>query len=223
MKEKSGAPTVRLSKRQKGEDASVESLKTQRRPRKLTGQTAEETSTDMQIGTHESALEEHPPEEVVSPEKDIETRIQKIKEVFLKLEGAKEAGTPKEMQARKEIPRQEACDVPPRHQQPRQEASHVPPRHQQPRQEADDDVVELTRRQYQRARQEADDDVVELTEGQYRRALGYLIRIEEDEEVIDPMYRRVMTRQTYKAATSSQWRRPKQEKGESSRGKGRQT
>ncbi|KAL0713240.1 hypothetical protein Bca4012_020218 [Brassica carinata] len=184
MKEKSGAPTVRLSKRQKGEDASVESLKTQRRPRKLTGQTAEETSTDMQIGTHESALEEHPPEEV---------------------------------------PRQEACDVPPRHQQPRQEASHVPPRHQQPRQEADDDVVELTRRQYQRARQEADDDVVELTEGQYRRALGYLIRIEEDEEVIDPMYRRVMTRQTYKAATSSQWRRPKQEKGESSRGKGRQT
>ncbi|KAL0716731.1 hypothetical protein Bca4012_066053 [Brassica carinata] len=120
-------------------------------------------------------------------------------------------------------PRQEACDVPPRHQQPRQEASHVPPRHQQPQQEADDDVVELTRRQYQRARQEADDDVVELTEGQYRRALGYLIRIEEEEEDIDPMYRRVMTRQTYKAETSFQRRRPKQEKGESSRGKGRRT
>ncbi|RIA04583.1 hypothetical protein BRARA_K01173 [Brassica rapa] len=33
----------------------------------------------------------------------------------------------------------------------------------------------------------ADDDVVELTERQYRRALGYLIRIEEDEEDIDPM------------------------------------
>ena len=39
----------------------------------------------------------------------------------------------------------------------------------------------------------ADDDVVELTERQYRRALGYLIRIEEDEEDIDPMYHRAMT------------------------------
>lgn len=37
MKEKSVARTVRRSKRQKGEDASVEPLKTQRRPRKLTG------------------------------------------------------------------------------------------------------------------------------------------------------------------------------------------
>lgn len=72
MKEKSVARTVRRSKRQKGEDASVEPLKTQRRPRKLTGQTAEDTATDMQIGTQESALEEHPREEVVSPEKEIE-------------------------------------------------------------------------------------------------------------------------------------------------------
>ncbi|KAJ4873143.1 Uncharacterized protein Rs2_04948 [Raphanus sativus] len=111
---------------------------------------------------------------------------------------------------RHQQPRQEASHVPPSHQQPRQEACDVPPSHQQPRQEADDDVVELTDRQYQRALQEADDDVVEVTEGQYRRALGYLIRIEEDEEDIDPMYRRVM----------SQRRHSKQVKGESSRGKG---
>ncbi|KAL0723130.1 hypothetical protein Bca4012_037729 [Brassica carinata] len=109
--------------------------------------------------------------------------------------------------------------IPPLHQQPRQEAADVPPLHQQPQEEADDDVVELTEHQYQRARQEADDDVVELTQGQYQRPLGYLIRIEEDEEDIDPMYRRAMTNMRNKAGTSSQWRRPKQEEGDSSRGK----
>ena len=51
---------IRRSKRQKGEDASVKPLNTQKRRRRLTGQTAEETATDMQIGTQESALEEHP-------------------------------------------------------------------------------------------------------------------------------------------------------------------
>ncbi|KAF2586865.1 hypothetical protein F2Q70_00036264 [Brassica cretica] len=97
----------------------------------------------------------------------------------------------------------------------------IPHLHQQPRQEADDDVVELTERQYRRA--EADDDVVELTKRQYRRALGYLIRIEEDEEDIDPMYRRAMTNMRNSAGNSSQLRRPKQEEGESSRGKARRT
>ncbi|KAL0864808.1 hypothetical protein Bca101_043926 [Brassica carinata] len=91
------------------------------------------------------------------------------------------------------------------------------------RQEADDDVVELTERQYRRARQEADDDVVELIQGQYQRALGYLIRIEEDEEDIDPMYQRAITNKRNKAGTLSQRRCPKQEEGDSSRGKARQT
>ncbi|WZY87349.1 hypothetical protein YC2023_033733 [Brassica napus] len=80
-------------------------------------------------------------------------------------ERAKVAGTPKEMQARGEPRGILICGLPAK--------GFIPHLHQQPREKADDDVVELTERQYRRA--EADDDVVELTKQQYRRALGYLI------------------------------------------------
>ena len=39
----------------------------------LTGQTAEETTTDMQIGTQESALEEHPLEQNLEKENERES------------------------------------------------------------------------------------------------------------------------------------------------------
>lgn len=118
-----------------------------------------------------------------------------------------------EMQARGEPRRLLICGLPAK--------GFIPHLHQQPQQEADEDVVELTERQYRRA--EGDDDVVELTKRQYRRALGYLIRIEEDEEDIDPMYRRAMNNMRNSAGNTSQLRRPKQEEGESSRGKARRT
>uniref|UniRef100_A0A1J3F6G9 Uncharacterized protein n=1 Tax=Noccaea caerulescens TaxID=107243 RepID=A0A1J3F6G9_NOCCA len=82
-----------------------------------------------------------------------------------------------------------------------------PQLHQQPRQEADDDQGS---------------DIEELTKIQYRRAMrakGYLIRIEEDEEDIDPIYLRALKNMRNNARNSAQLKRPKQEQGESSRGK----
>lgn len=74
-----------------------------------------------------------------------------------------------------------------------------PQLHQQPRQEADDDQGS---------------DVEEITRVEFRLSMGYFIRVEEAEEDIDPMFRRVVQKLKDNA-------RPKREQGESSRGKSR--
>ncbi|WZZ81294.1 hypothetical protein YC2023_101866 [Brassica napus] len=74
-----------------------------------------------------------------------------------------------------------------------------PQLHQQPRQEADDDQGS---------------DVEEITRVECRLSMGYFIRVEEAEEDIDPMFRRVVQKLKDNA-------RPKREQGESSRGKSR--
>ncbi|KAL0742695.1 hypothetical protein Bca4012_084208 [Brassica carinata] len=72
-----------------------------------------------------------------------------------------------------------------------------PQLHQQPRQEADDDQGT---------------DVEEITRIEFRLSMGYFVRIEEPEEDIDPMFRRVVQKLKENAC-------PKREQGESSRGK----
>ncbi|XP_013600865.1 PREDICTED: uncharacterized protein LOC106308264 [Brassica oleracea var. oleracea] len=72
-----------------------------------------------------------------------------------------------------------------------------PQLHQQPQQEADDDQGS---------------DVEEITRVEFRLSMGYFIRVEEAEEDIDPMFRRVVQKLKDNA-------RPKREQGESSRGK----
>ncbi|CAA7021524.1 unnamed protein product [Microthlaspi erraticum] len=79
----------------------------------------------------------------------------------------------------------------------------MPQLHQQPHQEANDDQA----------------DVVELTKVQYWKARKLLIRIEEDEEDIEPMFSLALERMLTYARESAQQRRPKQEQGESSRDK----
>ncbi|KAG5384980.1 hypothetical protein IGI04_036450 [Brassica rapa subsp. trilocularis] len=69
-----------------------------------------------------------------------------------------------------------------------------------------------------RPQQEADDyqgsDVEEITLVEFRLSMGYFIRVEEAEEDIDPMFRRVVQKLKDNA-------HPKREQGESSRGKSR--
>lgn len=103
----------------------------------------------------------------------------------------------------------------------------IPTLHQKPHQENEVQarrhlICALPANPSNRVIQEADDgegsDVEELTERQYRRAMGYLIRIEEDEEDIEPMFRRAIKKMQDYERNSAQNLRPKREHGESSRG-----
>lgn len=72
-------------------------------------------------------------------------------------------------------------------------------------------------RQEEATEDQGSDDVQEITELEYRRSLahrGYLIRIEEDEEDIHPMYRAFFRNLQNSARNST-------EQGQSSRGKAR--
>ena len=61
-------------------------------------------------------------------------------------------------------------------------------------------------------------DMEEITRTKFRRSQGYLIRIEEPEEDIVPMFMHCM--RSLNARNSALMRRPQQEQGQSSRAKG---
>ncbi|CAA7057434.1 unnamed protein product [Microthlaspi erraticum] len=113
---------------------------------------------------------------------------------------------PDDNQATRHINRHIVCGLPAK--------GIVPQLHPQPQQEADDDPPVN-----EEPTADQDDDVVELTEVQYRKARKLLIRIEEDEADIEPMFRIALEKMLTYARESAQLRPPKQEQGESSRGK----
>ncbi|KAG2266745.1 hypothetical protein Bca4012_075780 [Brassica carinata] len=67
---------------------------------------------------------------------------------------------------------------------------------------------EALNREQERGQSSGGNDVEEITRTEFRTSLGYLTRIEEPEEDIDPMFR-----------NSSLFRRPPQAQGQSSRTK----
>lgn len=102
------------------------------------------------------------------------------------------------MEARKGI----VCGLPAFGRKPQLKQHTQEPQHQQhPQQQA----------------QEEEDDVVEISRAEFRRSQGYLTRVEEPEEDIDPMFRGVVKIRMENARKST--KRPKQEQGQSSRGK----
>ncbi|KAF2541129.1 hypothetical protein F2Q68_00031538 [Brassica cretica] len=73
-------------------------------------------------------------------------------------------------------------------------------------------------RQSSRGQSSGGNDVEEITRTEFRRSQGYLIRIEEPEEDIDPMFLHCM--RTLDARNSALMRCPPQAQGQSSRTKG---
>ncbi|KAF8099418.1 hypothetical protein N665_0244s0017 [Sinapis alba] len=72
--------------------------------------------------------------------------------------------------------------------------------------------------QQERGQSSGENDVEEITRTEFRRSQGYLIRIEEPEEDIDPIFLHCM--RTLDARNPAPMRRPPQAQGQSSRAKG---
>lgn len=63
-----------------------------------------------------------------------------------------------------------------------------------PREETDDDVEDIppTEAEVVEISDEEEDDIVELSNDEYRRSMGYLIRVEEEEDDIAPEFSRMV-------------------------------
>uniref|UniRef100_A0A0D3C378 Non-haem dioxygenase N-terminal domain-containing protein n=1 Tax=Brassica oleracea var. oleracea TaxID=109376 RepID=A0A0D3C378_BRAOL len=63
-----------------------------------------------------------------------------------------------------------------------------------PREDTDDDVEDIppTEAEVVEISDEEEDDIVELSSDEYRRSMGYLIRVEEEEDDIAPEFRRMV-------------------------------
>ena len=63
-----------------------------------------------------------------------------------------------------------------------------------PREDTDDDVEDIppTEAEVVEISDEEEDDIVELSSDEYMRSMGYLIRVEEEEDDIAPEFRRMV-------------------------------
>ncbi|KAL0826778.1 hypothetical protein YC2023_018419 [Brassica napus] len=63
-----------------------------------------------------------------------------------------------------------------------------------PREDTNDDVEDIppTEAEVVEISDEEEDDIVELSSDEYRRSMGYLIRVEEEEDDIAPGFRRMV-------------------------------